>query len=67
MTPRQRAVMELVALGLTDPQIADRMGIREGTVGAHVGAVLVTLKARTRAHAVAILDDVEPGWRKVAA
>jgi DNA-binding NarL/FixJ family response regulator len=36
LTPHQERVLEAVGLGLTYPQIAARLGIKERTVKAHV-------------------------------
>ena len=37
LTARERAVLQLVSQGLANKQIATRLGIREGTVKAHLG------------------------------
>jgi DNA-binding NarL/FixJ family response regulator len=37
LTDREQAVLQLVAQGLANKQIATRLGIREGTVKAHLG------------------------------
>jgi DNA-binding NarL/FixJ family response regulator len=39
LSPRQRIIATLVAAGLSDKQIAARLGIHEGTVGHHVGLI----------------------------
>jgi len=39
LSPRQRIIATLVATGLSDKQIAARLGIHEGTVGHHVGQI----------------------------
>jgi DNA-binding NarL/FixJ family response regulator len=54
LPPRQQQVLELVSHGLTDRQIADRLGIRPHTVRTHLDWLFANLVARNRAHAVAI-------------
>lgn len=54
ITRRQREVLALVAEGLTNAQIAERLFISEKTVGHHVSAVLQRLEARSRTEAVAV-------------
>ena len=54
MSPRRRQVLALVAEGLTNQEIADRLGIRPETVKTHVRAILSELGARNRAHAVTL-------------
>jgi DNA-binding CsgD family transcriptional regulator/tetratricopeptide (TPR) repeat protein len=56
-TRRQLEVLELVAEGLTNAAIAERLFISEKTVGHHVSALLDRLGARTRTQAVAIAAD----------
>lgn len=55
LSPRELQVIRLVSEGQTDKEIAAALKIGEGTVSNYVGRVLLKLKARTRAHAVAIL------------
>jgi DNA-binding CsgD family transcriptional regulator/tetratricopeptide (TPR) repeat protein len=54
VTVRQLQVLELVAAGLTNAAIAQRLYITEKTVGHHVSAILARLGARTRTQAVAV-------------
>jgi len=49
LTPQQRRVLRLVAAGLTDGQIAERLSLEESDVGRQVAAVVRRLGARTRA------------------
>jgi D-xylose transport system permease protein len=49
LTPREREVAGLIALGLTNRQIADALMISERTAGAHVEHMLSKLKFRSRA------------------
>jgi DNA-binding CsgD family transcriptional regulator len=54
LTPREREVLGLVAVGLTNRQIADRLFISENTVGVHVGNILGKLEASSRTEAAGI-------------
>ena len=53
LTPRELQALRLLADGLTNKAIADRMGISENTVKFHVNGVLGKLNAQSRAEAVA--------------
>jgi DNA-binding CsgD family transcriptional regulator len=52
LTPRQAQVMALVAEGLSDGQIARRLGVSESTVGKHLEHVYARTGARSRVQAV---------------
>jgi DNA-binding NarL/FixJ family response regulator len=52
LTEREREVLQLVALGLPNKQIARRLGISEHTVKFHVAAILAKLGAASRTEAV---------------
>lgn len=54
LTEREQATLDLVARGLTNPQISDRMMISISTVNFHVHNVLDKLGAKTRTEAVMI-------------
>lgn len=54
LTDRETEVLALVATGLTNRDIAQRLFISEHTVGVHVSRVLTKLGARRRTEAVAI-------------
>jgi DNA-binding CsgD family transcriptional regulator len=54
ITDRQREVLELVAAGLTNADIAQHLYISEKTVGHHVSAILQRLDVRTRTQAVTV-------------
>ena len=60
LTPRELEVLQLMARGLTNRQIAGRLQISEHTVKFHAGAVLGKLNARSRAEAVA--RAIGLGW-----
>jgi DNA-binding NarL/FixJ family response regulator len=49
LTRREREVATLLAQGLTDRQIAERLVISEGTVGVHVTHILAKLDVHSRA------------------
>jgi DNA-binding NarL/FixJ family response regulator len=52
LTPRERQVLELIALGLPNKTIARRLGISEHTAKFHVAAVMAKLGAASRTEAV---------------
>jgi DNA-binding NarL/FixJ family response regulator len=52
LTPREREVIEMVALGLSNKEIAWRMKISEHTVKFHVASIFVKLDVSTRTEAV---------------
>jgi DNA-binding NarL/FixJ family response regulator len=53
LTPRESEVLQLLAEGLTNRRIGERLGISEHTVKFHVNAILGKLAARTRGEAIA--------------
>jgi len=59
LTPQQYRVLELVAQGKLNKQIADRMGIQERTVKAHLQAIFEKLGARNRTQAGVFLRQLE--------
>lgn len=60
LTHRELEVLQLMARGLTNRQIARQLGISEHTVKFHAAAILGKLTARSRAEAVA--RAIGLGW-----
>ena len=59
LTPQQYRVLELVAQGRLNKQIAAELSIEETTVKAHVSAALAKLGVRNRTQASIVFRDLE--------
>jgi len=59
LTPQQFRVLALVAEGLLNKQIADRLDVQERTVKAHLSAIFEKLGVRNRTQAGVILRGLE--------
>ncbi len=60
LAPPERAILDLVAAGLSDAEIAPRLGLDETTVGDQVAALRATLGVRDRIHAVLAAHRARP-------
>ena len=54
LTPREREILGLLADGMSNADVAERLFISQETVKSHVRHILAKLEADTRTHAVAI-------------
>ncbi len=59
LSPQQFRVLVLVAEGLLNKQIADRLGVQERTVKAHLTAIFERLGVRNRTQASVVLRELE--------
>ena len=65
LTDRERQVVTLVAAGLTNDEIADRLIMSPNTSRTHTGRAMTKLGARDRAQLVVLAYEaglVRPGW-----
>ncbi len=58
LTEREWEIARLLALGLSNAEIADRLVVSPKTVGHHVSAVLAKLTVRRRAEVAAAINEV---------
>jgi DNA-binding NarL/FixJ family response regulator len=59
LTPQQFRVLKYLAEGLLNKQIADILKVSEGTVRAHVTAILRKLRVSTRTQAVILVTELD--------
>jgi len=67
LTPRERDVLALIGVGMSNAEIANALFLGEGTVKTHIGHLFAKLQLRDRAAAVIFAFDhglVRPGERR---
>ena len=57
LTPREREVATLVAEGLSNPEIAKRLGCASGTVKVHVGHIFEKIQVESRLQLALFISD----------
>jgi DNA-binding NarL/FixJ family response regulator len=65
LTDREREVLALVAEGLSNDEIAERLVMSRATARTHVSRAMTKLAARDRAQLVVLAYEtglVRPGW-----
>jgi DNA-binding NarL/FixJ family response regulator len=60
LTARQRAILELLSRGETNKAIARRLGLREGTVKAHVRQIMRKLGVTNRTEVAVVCANGRP-------
>jgi DNA-binding NarL/FixJ family response regulator len=65
LTTREREILQVVAEGLDNYEIAARLDISEKTVRNHVSTIFSKLHIKSRAQAVAVARDAGLGVRLV--
>jgi DNA-binding NarL/FixJ family response regulator len=61
LSPREREILELLAAGFPNKQIADRLGLTDGTVRWHLRHVYNKLHVRSRTEAALKFRSTQPG------
>lgn len=61
LTPRERAVVELVSQGMTNKEIARELAISPATVKAHVERIIAKLGVSDRTQAAVLATQLQPG------
>ncbi len=61
LSPREREVLDLIAAGLSNAAIAQRLGLAGKTVGNHISTIFAKLQVATRAEAIVRARDAGLG------
>jgi len=61
LSPREREVLDLIAAGLANAAIAQRLGLAGKTVGNHISTIFAKLQVATRAEAIVRARDAGLG------
>jgi DNA-binding NarL/FixJ family response regulator len=59
LSPRERQILAIVIMGLTNGEIAQRLHIEESTVKSHLASIFDKLGVRSRAEAAELVTDPE--------
>lgn len=62
LTPKETAVITLVASGYSDKEIGFRMHISYGTVRDYIDKIILKTQARNRTHAAMLYGKQHPDW-----
>ena len=66
LTAREREILELLARGLTNPEIAEQLGLTPKTVSNNISNVLLKVQATDRAKLMLMALDAGLGQRTIA-
>jgi DNA-binding NarL/FixJ family response regulator len=61
LTDREREILGLIARHLTNPQIAERLGLSQKTVRNHVSSIFTKLRVADRAQAIMLAREAGMG------
>ena len=59
LSPRERQILAIVIMGLTNAEVAQRLHIEESTVKSHLASIFDKLGVRSRAEAAELVTDPE--------
>ena len=63
LTPKEHAILTLVACGFTDKETAVKLKMSKRTVNTHIANILIKLSARNRVNAVVLYMRANPKWK----